>query len=153
VILPSGHWQRPAVAALLAIPLVLVVALSAPAWLVLPFLSEPRRNTVLRFAGCLIDWVKAIQGSADPPGIHMERTEQNGLPDGRAGGRRDDRFDTACTRTHIRYGHEQPSQSCQDSQRPPIHSGRHRAINDHHAGEQFPAGFSRTSFKGTGSCT
>jgi hypothetical protein len=60
VILPSSRWQRVAVTALLVLPLVLVVGLSAPAWLVLPFLSEARRDAVIRFLGCLIDWVKAI---------------------------------------------------------------------------------------------
>jgi hypothetical protein len=62
VILPSSRWQRVAVTALLVLPLVLVVGLSAPAWLGLPFLSEARRDAVIRFLGCLIDWVKAIAG-------------------------------------------------------------------------------------------
>lgn len=63
VILPSAGWQRVVITALLVVPLVLVVGLSAPTWLVLPFLSEPRRNAVLQFLGCLIDWIKAIAGS------------------------------------------------------------------------------------------
>lgn len=63
VILPSARWQRVVVTALLVVPLVLVVLLSAPAWLVLPFLSEPRRNAVLQFLGSLIDWIKVIAGS------------------------------------------------------------------------------------------
>jgi hypothetical protein len=62
VILPSARWQRAVIAALLVIPLVLVIGLSAPGWLVLPFLSEPRRCAVLQFLGCLIDWIKAIAG-------------------------------------------------------------------------------------------
>src|SRR6266851_2864461 len=44
VILPSARWQRVIITALLVVPLLLVVGLSAPTWLVLPFLSEPRRN-------------------------------------------------------------------------------------------------------------
>ena len=60
VILPSARWQRVAITALLVIPLVLIVALSAPAWLVLPFLPEPRRNAVLQLLNCLIEWIKAI---------------------------------------------------------------------------------------------
>jgi hypothetical protein len=64
VILPPVRWQRVVIVALLVVPLVLVIALSAPAWLVLPFLSEPRRNTILQFLGYLIDWIKAIAGSA-----------------------------------------------------------------------------------------
>jgi hypothetical protein len=63
VILPPSRWQRVAITALLVLPLVLVVGLSAPAWLVLPFLSEPRRNAVIQFLGCLIDWIKAIARS------------------------------------------------------------------------------------------
>jgi hypothetical protein len=64
VIVPSARWQRVAITALLVIPLVLVVGLSAPMWLAWPFLSEPRRNAVLQFLGCLIDWIKAITRSA-----------------------------------------------------------------------------------------
>jgi hypothetical protein len=63
VIMPSAHWQRIVITALLVMPLVLVIALSAPAWLVWPFLSEPRRNAVLQFLGHLIDWIKTIAGS------------------------------------------------------------------------------------------
>ncbi len=64
VIFPSSRWQRVAITALLVLPLLLVVVLSAPAWLVLPFLSERRCDAVLRFLGYLIDWIKAIVGSA-----------------------------------------------------------------------------------------
>lgn len=63
VIMPSAPWQRVVITALLVVPLVLIVGLSAPTWLVLPFLSEPRRSAVLQFLSCLIDWVKAIAGS------------------------------------------------------------------------------------------
>jgi hypothetical protein len=63
VIFPS-RWQRVAITALLVLPLLLVVVLSAPAWLVLPFLSERRCDAVLRLLGCLIDWIKAIVGAA-----------------------------------------------------------------------------------------
>lgn len=61
---PPVRWQRVAIAALLVFPLVLIIGLSAPMWLALPFLSDPRRKTVLQFLGCLIDWIKAIAGSA-----------------------------------------------------------------------------------------
>lgn len=64
VILPPARWQRAVITALLVVPLVLVIGLSAPAWLVLPFLSELRRNAVLQLLGCLIDWIKAIARSA-----------------------------------------------------------------------------------------
>ena len=66
MILPPARWQRVVITALLVVPLLLVVALSAPAWLVLPFLSEPRRNTVIQFLGCLIDWIKAIAKECQP---------------------------------------------------------------------------------------
>jgi hypothetical protein len=64
VILPPSRWQRVAITALLVLPLVLVVGLSAPAWLVLPFLPERSRDAVINFLRCLIDWVKTIAGSA-----------------------------------------------------------------------------------------
>ena len=62
MILLTARWQRVVITALLVLPLVLVVGLSAPAWLALPFLSEPRRNAVIQFLGCLIDWIKTISG-------------------------------------------------------------------------------------------
>lgn len=65
MIVPSARWQRVAITALLVVPLVLVIGLSAPMWLALPFLSESRRNTVLQFLGYLIDWIKAITGSTE----------------------------------------------------------------------------------------
>lgn len=65
LILPSSRWQRVVITALLVLPLVLIVALSAPAWLMWPFLGEPRREAVLRFLSNLIDWIKAIAGSAE----------------------------------------------------------------------------------------
>lgn len=66
MILPtSSRWQRVAITALLVLPLLLIVLLSAPAWAVLPFLSESRRDTVLKFLGCLTDWIKAIVGPVD----------------------------------------------------------------------------------------
>jgi hypothetical protein len=39
-------WGRVALAAVAMLPLVLVIVLSAPAWLVTPFLTEPRRKSV-----------------------------------------------------------------------------------------------------------
>lgn len=64
MIVPPGRWQRVVTTALLVVPLVLLIGLSAPMWLALPFLSEPRRNTALQLLGHLIDWVKAIVGAA-----------------------------------------------------------------------------------------
>jgi hypothetical protein len=69
VIMPSSRWQRAAITALLVLPLLLIVVLSAPAWAAWPFLSEPRRDAVLKFLGCLTDWIKAIPGPAEPKPI------------------------------------------------------------------------------------
>lgn len=63
MILASERWQRVAITALLVVPLVLVIGLSAPMWLALPFLSDGRRSTVLEFLGRLVDWIKVITGS------------------------------------------------------------------------------------------
>lgn len=60
MILPLERWQRVIATAVLVLPLILIVGLSAPAWLLLPFLSEPRRGAVIQLLGCLIDWIKAI---------------------------------------------------------------------------------------------
>jgi hypothetical protein len=61
VFLPNmARWQRVAVTALLVLPLILVVALSSPAWVVLPFLSQPRRDAVLQLLDRLIVWIKTI---------------------------------------------------------------------------------------------
>lgn len=65
VIVPSSRWQRVVITALLVLPLVLVVALSAPAWLVLPFLSAPRRDAVLKLFGSLIDGITVISGASE----------------------------------------------------------------------------------------
>jgi hypothetical protein len=66
VILPSSHWQRVAITALLVLPLLLIVALSTPTWLTWPLLSEPRRKSVLTFVRCLTDGIKSIpRGGAE----------------------------------------------------------------------------------------
>jgi hypothetical protein len=64
---PSG-WQRAITAALLVLPLLLLVVLSTPVWLVWPFLPDANRKAVLEFVGKLIEWTKAITGvSSDHP--------------------------------------------------------------------------------------
>jgi len=60
--LPSSRWSRVLITALLVLPLTLIVVLSAPAWLVWPFLPQSRSEAVLKFLGNLIDWIKAIAG-------------------------------------------------------------------------------------------
>jgi hypothetical protein len=44
--IPLSPWVKVLVAAITMLPIVLVVALSAPTWLITPFLSEPRRQSV-----------------------------------------------------------------------------------------------------------
>jgi hypothetical protein len=81
VILPPSRWQRVAITALLVLPLVLIVVLSAPTWLVLPFLSEPRRDAVLRFLASLIDWVKAIPGASETAPIAKSASRDAPVPE------------------------------------------------------------------------
>jgi hypothetical protein len=69
VIIPPSRWQRVAITALLVLPLLVIVVLSAPAWAALPFLSEPRRDAVLKFLACLVDWITAIRASGEPKPI------------------------------------------------------------------------------------
>jgi hypothetical protein len=44
----------------MAVPLLAVIVLSAPAWLPLAFLSADRRNTVLDFLSLLVEWVRVV---------------------------------------------------------------------------------------------
>lgn len=55
-------WLRLLVAAMLSLPLLCVVVLSAPAWASWPFLPEQKQQTVLSFVKQLTQWVKAIVG-------------------------------------------------------------------------------------------
>ena len=57
-----ARWQRVAVAALLTVPLILVLTLSAPGGVVLPFLSKPRRDAVMQFLDRIVEWIKTIAG-------------------------------------------------------------------------------------------
>jgi hypothetical protein len=71
-VLPSGGWQRVVLAALLVIPLVLVVLLMTPACLSWPFLSDARRRDVLALVGSFVDWIRVLAGSAPPPRAPVE---------------------------------------------------------------------------------
>ena len=62
VFVPSSRWQRAVIAAILIIPLVVVVLLSAPAWILWPFLDAERRTAVLGFLDRLIEWIKVLAG-------------------------------------------------------------------------------------------
>jgi hypothetical protein len=53
-----GQWQRVAVIALLVIPLLLLLALSAPGWLAFPFLPPDRQNSMLELVRLALDWIK-----------------------------------------------------------------------------------------------
>jgi hypothetical protein len=61
---PASHGQRVAIIAVLVVPLVAIVVLSAPAWLIWPFLTGERRTTVLEFLDRLIEWITVLAGIA-----------------------------------------------------------------------------------------
>jgi hypothetical protein len=58
-----SRWQRAVIAAILVIPLLAVVLLSAPAWIAWPFLATDRRTAVLDFLDRLIEWIKILAGT------------------------------------------------------------------------------------------
>ena len=62
-----------------AVPVVIIVILSAPAWLTWPFLSEARQRTVLQMVDALARWTRGDAPAiahqyehAMPPGPHQE---------------------------------------------------------------------------------
>ena len=62
MIVPSSGWQRAVIVAVLVVPLLMVVVLFAPAWLVWPLLATNPRMAVLQFLERLVEWVKALAG-------------------------------------------------------------------------------------------
>lgn len=62
VFLLSTLWQRAVIAAVLIVPLIAVVLLSAPAWFVWPFLPTDHRNAVLEFLDRVIEWIRVVSG-------------------------------------------------------------------------------------------
>ncbi|RAJ29838.1 hypothetical protein K353_06542 [Kitasatospora sp. SolWspMP-SS2h] len=62
--------SRPALVSLLALPLLAVVLLSAPAWLTWPFLPAPRQRVVLAVLDRLVQWTRAVASrtSVSQPG-------------------------------------------------------------------------------------
>jgi hypothetical protein len=60
VVFPPPGWQRVALGAILVLPLLVLVLLSAPAWLTWPFLSADRRKTVLQFVDRIADWARSL---------------------------------------------------------------------------------------------
>lgn len=57
---PLQGWQRVAIAALLTIPLVLVIIPVMPVLLVSVFLGESRRRYVLELLNRIVSWAKAM---------------------------------------------------------------------------------------------
>ena len=64
MLLPQPGWQRVAVAAILVIPLLVLVLLSVPAWITWPFLVTERRTTVLQFVDRIIELAKTLTKSS-----------------------------------------------------------------------------------------
>lgn len=60
MIVPPPGWQRVALAAILVLPMLILILLSAPAWITLPFLPADRRKTVLQLAGRIAEWAKSL---------------------------------------------------------------------------------------------
>jgi hypothetical protein len=60
VLLPQPGWQRVALAAILVLPLIILVLLSVPAWITWPFLAADRKTTVLQFVDRIADWAKTL---------------------------------------------------------------------------------------------
>lgn len=60
MLLPQPGWQRVAVAAILVLPLLVLILLSLPAWITWPFMGTERRTTVLEFVDRIADWAKAL---------------------------------------------------------------------------------------------
>ena len=58
--IPTPRWQRVVIAVVLVVPLIPVVILSAPAWLVWPFLSADRRAAVMQFLDRIVEWIKVL---------------------------------------------------------------------------------------------
>ncbi|MGR3871580.1 hypothetical protein ACUXZZ_23755 [Streptomyces graminifolii] len=55
----NSAWLKHALIALKILPVVLVVVLSAPAWLTWTFLPEQRQRVVLDMVKALADWTQA----------------------------------------------------------------------------------------------
>lgn len=62
MLVPSTRWQRVMIVALLVAPLLVLLVLCTPGWLSWPFLPTDRRDSVLKFAALVVDWVKALVG-------------------------------------------------------------------------------------------
>ena len=55
---PAGQWQRVMIVALLVVPLLIMVVLSAPG-LLLPFLPKEGKEAMLKLAKIALEWIRA----------------------------------------------------------------------------------------------
>jgi hypothetical protein len=63
MILPPPGWQRVPLAAILVLPVLVLILLSLPAWITLPFLPADRRKTVLQLVDRIAEWAKSLAKS------------------------------------------------------------------------------------------
>lgn len=59
MMVPAGQWQRVMIVALLVVPLLIMVVLSAPGWLLLPFLPKEGKEAMLKLAKIALEWIRA----------------------------------------------------------------------------------------------
>ena len=57
---PTSRWQRAVISVALAVPLLTVVILSAPAWVALPFLPKDRQRAVMQLLDRIVEWIKVL---------------------------------------------------------------------------------------------
>jgi hypothetical protein len=60
MLVPTSRFYRAVVPVVLAVPLIVIVLLSIPAWIVWPFLSANRQAGVMQFLDRIIEWVKVL---------------------------------------------------------------------------------------------
>ena len=56
MITPPPGCQRAVLAAILVLPMLVLVLLSMPAWITFPFLAAGRRKAVLQFVDRIAEW-------------------------------------------------------------------------------------------------
>jgi hypothetical protein len=61
--MPPPGWQRVVLAAILVLPMLVLVLLSMPAWITFPFLAADRRKTILQFVDRIVEWAKTLTKS------------------------------------------------------------------------------------------
>lgn len=63
MLLPLSRWQRALIVAVLVLPLLVIILLSLPVWLYLPF-RESGRVFILDLVREFTSWIKAVKGAA-----------------------------------------------------------------------------------------